>query len=223
GNDMLVQTLLDDLSQKGAFVYQNKEHMDLHSSGHGYQEDQKIMLNLVKPKFFIPVHGYQSFLYKHGQTAQKTGVPEKNVIITKKGSVIELTKHEWKKLPSIKATPVLVSGSGVGDIGNIVLNDRQQLANYGVVVIVTELDTEKRIVTNPPQVVTRGFVFVKNSTDLIKRIEAETLNIFNNEKIFFEEQEKIKEKISMVIRKILYDETQREPMILPILIENKKV
>lgn len=214
GNDMLVQMLIDDLSLKGAYVFHNKDYMDLHSGGHGHQEDQKLMINLVKPKFFMPVHGYQSFLIKHGQTAETVGIEEKNIIISKRGSVIAFTKDKWQKEPSVPANPVLVSGSGVGDIGSLVLNDRQQLANYGMVVLVINLDLATKKIKGEPEVLTRGFVFAKENKVLISRIKDTAVQTVKNTVVQKENVNELKEEISKRLRKLLYEETQREPMIL---------
>lgn len=216
GNDMTVQGLIDDLSQKGANVLHKAEIMDLHSSGHGYQEDQKLMINLVKPKFFIPIHGYPSFLHKHALTAMSVGMEKKNTIIPRRGFIIELDESGWKMTTQVKSNPILISGSGVGDIGDIILSDREQLANYGVVVIALSLDADKHRVKDL-QIVSRGFVFVKTHGELIDRAKSLVQGIMENEIKDYKNDREIRERISRTVRKLLYDETEREPMILPII------
>ncbi|MFQ5493166.1 MAG: ribonuclease J [Candidatus Dojkabacteria bacterium] len=218
GNDMMVQGLIDELSDRGAEVFHHADIMDLHASGHGYKEDQKLMINLVKPKYFIPVHGYTSFLTKHGNTAVKVGVKPENVIVSKRGDVIELDKDGWKKSKKVQATPILVSGSGVGDIGEIVLSDREQLANYGVVIIVIPVGTDGK--HGPLQVVSRGFVYVKESRELIGRIKSTAKKALEKDLKDLGNTKLIREKVSARVRKLLYDETQREPMILSIIVKS---
>jgi ribonuclease J len=219
GNDMLVQGLIDELSELGAIVFHQAEEMTLHSSGHGYQEDQKIMLNLAKPKFFIPVHGYPSFLHKHAQTAVTVGMQEKDIIISKRGDIISLTKTSWRKEGKVKATPVLVSGSGVGDIGNLVLEEREQLANYGVVVIAIQIDWNAKRIIGKPHIVSRGFIYVKDNLDMITRIENETEKVISElMQKDVKEVKQLKDEIIVRVDKILFAETEREPMILPIII-----
>lgn len=218
GNDMLVQTLVDDLSLKGAHVYHNADDMDLHSSGHGFQQDQMLMLNLVKPKYFIPVHGYQSFLFKHGQTAQKTGVPEKNVIIPKRGEVIHLSEKEWKIKGKVRSYPILVSGSGIGDIGNKVLNDRQQLAHNGVIIIVAHLDVKAKKLRTEPYINTKGFIYEKDSQDTLDSIINITKSTLEKNANMFDNIHGLKEKLTSVIRKEMYNLTERSPMVIPIFV-----
>lgn len=215
GNDMLVQGMIDEFSRQGAHVFHNAEIMDLHSSGHGYQEDQRLMINLVKPKFFMPVHGYPSFLYKHASIAQELGIPEKNTIIANRGDVIELDQNSWAKAGKVKAQPVLVSGSGVGDVGNVVLADREQLANYGVIVI--NLNIKDNLLNGNAHIVSRGFVYVKDNRAMMEKIasiaEAQTKEGLLQKK----DDKTIREGISSAVRKFVFGETQREPMILPLI------
>lgn len=215
GNDMLVQGLIDDLSEKGATVFHKAEIMDLHSSGHGYQEDQKLMINLVKPKYFIPVHGYPSFLHKHAQTAVSVGVDQKNTIIPKRGDIIELDQDGWKIGKHVKSNPVLVSGSGVGDIGEVVLSDREQLANYGVVVIYAGIDVAGKKATDV-QVISRGFVYVKTHKSLIDQIGDRAKHAIEKEVKDLSNEKELRDRVNRGVRKLLYDETEREPMILTV-------
>jgi len=216
GNDRAVQNLIDSITRRGAQVRQIEE-MDLFTSGHGYQEDQKIMLNLVKPKFFMPVHGYQYFLRAHGDTAKSVGVNESNIIISQRGSIIEgNNKSGFKITKKINCEPLLVSGSGVGDIGTVVLREREQLGSYGVVVITLLIDKFKKLV-NQPFVMTRGFVYVKNSQELLKEISIITEEIYNKASQNNNDVTFIREEISKDIGTLLYKETEREPMIISII------
>lgn len=219
GNDMLVQVLMDNLSMKGAFVFHHEMEldMDLHSSGHGYQEDQKLMLNLTKPQYFIPVHGFQSFLFKHGQTAQSVGIPEKNIILPTRGAIIELNSDGWQIEKFVKATPVLVSGSKVGDVGPVVLLDREQLANYGVVVINLQIDKASQQLRKPIEVISRGFVYVKESGELMQQITQTATNFFEKHKTLLTDEKRFRSDLTSEIKKLLYNETQREPLILLVM------
>ncbi len=213
GNDLEVQTMIDALSKKGAIVF-HKDIMDLHSSGHGFKEDQKLMINLVRPKYFIPIHGYQSFLFEHGRTAQELGIKKQHVILSENGDIIEIDRSSWDKVGRIKATPLLVSGLGVGDIGASVLSDREQLANYGIVFVVMVVDKKTKKLLNRPDIISRGFVYVKHNFDLIDSISDKVQAIYNQEITKASDLKSVKQKIQAEIRRLLYKETEREPMIL---------
>ncbi len=216
GNDRTVQNMVDQIMSKGASVRQT-EDLDLYTSGHGYQEDQKIMLNLVRPKFFMPVHGYQYFLRAHGDTARSTGVAENNVIISKKGSVIEGNVAQgFSIVKQFPCEPLLVSGSGVGDVGTVVLKEREQLASYGVVVIDLIVNKDKELVRDP-FVISRGFVYVKNSQELIKEIVDKTKEIYNAMKANYKEVAEVREVITADVSDLVFEETQREPMIITLI------
>ena len=223
GNDVPVQGLIDDLSIKGAYIFRESEDMDLHTSGHGHQEDQKIMLNLTKPQFFIPVHGYQSFLYKHAQTAQNVGMEEKNIIIPKNGQVIELLRHSYKITQTIRCTPVLVSGSGIGDIGEQVLKERQQLGNNGLVLIsmgILNNGTTRAI--NQVQIITKGFTFYKENTKLFDEIQDLAVDIVNKELVSNTETKEIRQIVIKTVSKYISRVIAREPMILILINEGLK-
>ncbi|MEP7103769.1 MAG: ribonuclease J [Candidatus Dojkabacteria bacterium] len=214
GNDRAVQNLVDAIMSKNALVKQS-EDLDLYTSGHGYQEDQKIMLNLVKPKFFIPVHGYQYFLRAHGETAKSVGIEERNIIIAKRGSVIEgNTAKGFKEIKKFPCEPLLVSGSGVGDVGTAVLKEREQLASYGVVVIDLLVNKERKLVRDP-LIISRGFVYVKNSQELIKEISVLVDATYNQ--LMKEDVQVVKDEISIKVSDLLFKETEREPMIITIV------
>jgi len=224
GNDMPVQGLIDDLSIKGAYIFRESEDMDLHTSGHGHQEDQKIMLNLTKPQFFIPIHGYQSFLYKHAQTAQNVGMEEKNIIIPKNGQVIELLRHSYKITQTIRCTPVLVSGSGIGDIGEQVLKERQQLGNNGLVLIsMGILNNGLTRAINQVQIITKGFTFYKENTKLFDEIQDLSVDIVNKELSSNTEIKEIKLIVIKTVSKYISKVMAREPMILILINEGQKL
>ncbi len=208
-----VQKMIDELSKKGARVF-HQDIMDLHTSGHGNQEDQKLMINLVKPKFFIPVHGYQSFLFEHARTAKALGIKESNIILPENGDVIEISKESWQKLTKIQSAPLLVSGLGVGDIGASVLSDREQLANYGIVFIVLVVDAKSKKLISRPVVLSRGFVYLKKSYDLIDSIRDDVKSLYEHEMRKKSDFNSVKKIIRQEVRHSLYKETEREPIIL---------
>lgn len=214
GNDKAVQNMIDKITSKGATIQQS-EHVDFFTSGHGYQEDQKIMMNLVKPKFFMPVHGYQYFLRAHGETAKSVGIPEKNIIIAKRGSIVEGdSKTGFKISKEFECEPLVVSGSVVGDVGATVLKEREQLASFGMVIVNMLLNEDKSL-KRDPHVVTKGFVYAKESQELIKEISnlAKKIYIDSDKKDFALVREEINDKIS----DFLFKATQREPIVLSII------
>ncbi len=217
GNDLVVQKMIDDLSTQGAKVF-HQGIMDLHAGGHGYQEDQKLMINLVKPKFFIPVHGYQSFLAEHARTAQSLGIPEKNTIVAKRGEEIILSQNSIRTGKKYKSKPVIVSGLGVGDIGQQVLKEREQLANYGIVLIFFDLDRKTLDLKAKPKVISKGFVFERNLHYLIEGIEREAEKSVKKHKDSVKKPEALFDKVERDIARYISKEIKREPMILPILI-----
>ncbi len=217
GNNVAVQTLIDAITSRGALVRQS-EDMDFFTSGHGYQEDQKIMLNLIKPKFFMPVHGYQYFLREHGRTAMQVGINEKNIIIAKRGNIIEgTTKDGFKITGQIKSLPLLVSGTGVGDVGSSVLAERQQLGNNGVIAIDIALDKNTKQIIGDIRIATRGFVYVKTSRDMLAEIteiaKKTTLTMVRKTLDVAAIKTELDTKISDFVRK----EIGRSPVILPLI------
>lgn len=176
GNNVAVQELLDAICQAGADVH-FAEGMELFTSGHGYQEDQKVMLNLIKPKQFMPVHGYQYFLRAHGRTAQLVGMKESQVIIPRRGQIIAGSNKEgFQIVGTVPAEPQLVSGLGVGDVGTTVLSERHQLGNHGVVVVQLVLESAKKKVWEL-ELSTKGFVYSKRNQELLDSLQKLAENV----------------------------------------------
>lgn len=220
GNDMDVQSMIDNLSIQGAIVYHRSDDMDLHTSGHGHQEDQKLMINLTKPKYFIPTHGFQSFLYKHAQTAMSVGIDEKHIIIPRSGDMLTFTKNGYSRsVKPIKHTPILISGTGVGDIGEIVLSERQQLGNNGVIIYSAIISRADKRVLETPVVITKGFTYFKDNTelfDILNNIGRELLDSLVAED---RSSKEIKEALKARFQKIVLQEIERDPVIIVILNE----
>ena len=219
GNETTVSKVIDELFHKGAEVIYDR-HTDLHVSGHASQEDQKLMLALTKPKFFIPVHGEYRMLCKHAELGRIMGVEPNNIVIAENGSVIELSRKSIKSVDIVPAGRVFVDGSGVGDVGSIVLRDRKHLAQDGMIVVVLALSGEDSSLISGPEIVTRGFIYEKESEDLIeemKRVIFESLESCRHQRIT--DWAGIKNKVRTNLTGYLYKTTKRSPMILPVIAE----
>ena len=166
GNEKGVSRTVDSLYKLGAEVIYEKE-MGIHVSGHASQEEIKLMHNLVRPKFFMPVHGEYRHLVKHKKLAIDLGMPKENIIIAENGSVVDLTAKSISITGKVPAGQVLIDGLGVGDVGNVVLRDRRQLSQDGILIVVVSIDHHDYTVVSGPDIVSRGFVYVKESEDLM--------------------------------------------------------
>lgn len=218
GNERAVSNNINNLLKYDAEVV-FKKVAGIHVSGHASKEEQKLMLNLIRPKYFMPVHGEYKMLKAHKETAIETGVPKSNVIMALNGSKIEVTKSGVKLKGKVNAGATLVDGLGVGDIGNIVLKDRQQLSQDGVVVFTYSVDKETGKLLAGPEVVTRGFVYSKDSDEMIKEvIEAIKVKIKDFE-IRNKDWNAVKNITKDIAAKYFYSRTKRNPIILPIVME----
>ncbi len=219
GNETTISKVIDELFHKGAEVIYDRQ-TDLHVSGHASQEEQKMLLALVKPKYFIPVHGEYRMLCKHANLAKIMGVEPKNVVIAENGSVIELNKKSIKATDTVPSGRVFVDGTGVGDVGSVVLRDRKHLAQDGMIVVVMALSGENAELISGPDIVTRGFVYEKESDDLItemKRVVNESLASCRHQKVT--DWATIKSRVKNNLTGYLYKTTRRSPMILPVITE----
>ncbi len=217
GNEKLVDKIVNELIKLGAEVLYEKMY-DVHVSGHACQEEQKIILGLVKPKFFIPLHGERKHLTKHAETARAMGVPKENILIPQNGAVIEITPKQMKQSESVTAGRVLVDGLGVGDVGSIVLRDRKHLSEDGVVIIALAMDNITREVVSGPEVISRGFVYVKESEELIKDANEVASDIL--EQCYIQnirDWNNIKNRLRDGVSKYFSETTGRSPMIIPII------
>lgn len=219
GNEKLVSRVINQLFKKGAeVIYQALS--DVHVSGHACQEELKLMHTLVKPKFFIPVHGEYRHLKQHGELAAKLGLPEANVIIADNGEVIEITRDSIKKNGSVISGQVFVDGLGVGDVGNIVLRDRKHLSQDGILTVVVTIEKESGSVIAGPDIISRGFVYVRESEDLMEEARIIVKDALREcEEKHITEWATIKANIKEALRSFLYEKTKRKPMILPIIME----
>ncbi|MBR5273181.1 MAG: ribonuclease J [Clostridia bacterium] len=219
GNEKMVSKVVNELMKLGAEVVYERIH-DIHVSGHACQEEQKLMLSLVKPKYFIPVHGEQKHLRKHAELAQGMGIPEKNVIIGDNGFVVEVKKSGIALVNTVPAGRVLVDGYGVGDVGSVVLRDRKHLAQDGIIVVVATVDQESGVVVAGPEVISRGFVYVKEAEHLIedaRRLASRILESYIGGG--YSDRNVMKNRIKDEVAKMMYERTKRSPMVLPIIMD----
>ena len=219
GNENTISKVIDELFHKGAEVIYDR-HTDLHVSGHASQEEQKMMLALTKPKFFIPVHGEYRMLCKHAELGRMMGVAPNNIVIAENGRVIELSRKSVKAEDSVPAGRVFVDGAGVGDVGSVVLRDRKHLAQDGMIVVVLALSGDDASLLAPPEIVTRGFIYEKESDGLMeemRRVINESLASCRHQRI--KDWAGIKNKVRTNLTGYLYKATKRSPMILPVITE----
>ena len=219
GNEKLVSRTIDHLYKLGADVIYEKSN-GVHVSGHASQEEIKLVHNLVRPKFFIPVHGEFRHLIKHANIAKSLGMPKENIVIAENGSVIELTKNSIGINGKVQAGKVLVDGLGVGDVGNIVLRDRRQLSQDGIMIVVVTIDKESCHVVSGPDIVSRGFVYVREAEGLMDEARDKVqLALEKCEENGISEWSAIKSTVRDSLGRFLYERTRRRPMILPIIME----
>lgn len=219
GNEKSVGRVINQLYQHGAKVIYERM-ADVHVSGHACKEELKLMLTLTKPRFFIPVHGEARHLYQHKELAEELGIPEEDIFVTEIGDVVELTRNKGRIAGSVTAGSVMVDGSGVGDIGNVVLRDRKLLSEDGIFTVVITLNKQTGALLAQPEILSRGFVYEKNSEELLK----ETRELVKAKAAQFEKNHRsnwssIKNDIRNSIKNYLYERTKRRPMVMPIIIE----
>ena len=219
GNEKAVSRIINELYRKGADVVYEKSE-GLHVSGHACQEELKIVHALCKPRFFIPVHGEQRHLQLHGRLATQLGLPAKNVRIGEVGSVFELSAKTCKLAGTVTAGKVFVDGSGVGDVGSVVLRDRKHLAQDGMIVVCLTLSSQDGGILSGPDIITRGFVYVKESEDLMEELRCVTLEaIERSSRKRMRDYTAVKAAIKNDLSGYLYKTTKRNPMILPVITE----
>ena len=219
GNEKLVSNVINDLMQIGAeVIYSALENV--HVSGHACQEEQKLIISLAKPKYFIPVHGEYRQLRAHVETAKEMGIPTENIFILENGKTLELNRKEAKITTSVPSGKILVDGLGVGDVGNIVLRDRQHLSQDGLIVIVMTMDGSTGEIVSGPDVVSRGFVYVRESETLmddVKRVIKQEVKTLEEEGV--RDWSTIKSTLKDDLRDYIFQRTKRNPTILPIIME----
>ena len=219
GNEKLVSKVIDDLMQIGAEVVYSSL-ADIHVSGHACQEEQKLMLSLVRPKFFLPVHGEYRQLMVHARTAVSLGIPPENIFIMNNGRIMEINENSAKMTGTVQSGRILVDGLGVGDVGNIVLKDRQHLSQDGLIIIVITMDSNTGEVLAGPDIISRGFVYVKESENLMDEVKRTVQReLYKCEEKGIKDWSSIKSALKDGLRDYVFAKTKRNPMILPIIME----
>ncbi|MDD3086420.1 MAG: ribonuclease J [Patescibacteria group bacterium] len=222
GNERSVNDVMDNLFREGARVIYQKL-MDVHTSGHAYQEDLKLMMGLIKPKFFIPIHGERHKLMVHAGLAQDVGIPEQNVLVSDNGQIIEFEGGKGavtnKRVP---ASYVMVDGLGVGDVGNIVLRDRKAMAEDGIFVVIVTVNHETGQIVTSPDIISRGFIYMRENENLVHKARAEIKRLFSKHSTDRKPRGDwglIKTKLREELGEFLHKETERRPMVIPVVIE----
>ena len=219
GNEKTVSRVVNELMKLGADVVYEKMY-EVHVSGHACQEELKMIMGIVKPKYFIPVHGELKHLRKHAGLALSMGIPKENILIADNGRVAEISKKALRCTSTVPAGRVFVDGYGVGDVGSVVLRDRKHLAQDGLVIVAVCIDRESGMIVSGPDVVTRGFVYVKESEELInaaREVAVEAIEAQTDGGYF--DWNSIKASIRDEISHLMYERTKRSPMILPVIME----
>ncbi len=221
GNERTVQIMKDEILRQGARIF-HYQMMDIHASGHARKEELKKMIKMMKPKFFMPVHGQYSMMVAHAEIAKSLGMKEKNIILAENGQQICISKKDWffekKRVP---ANYVMVDGLGIGDVGEVVLRDRKVLARDGIFVLIVVVDRQLGRVRKSPDIISRGFVYLRESKELLREVRKKTVSIVNKAigsgraVNWVHVKNQLKEKIGQ----FLFEKTQRRPMVLPVVIE----
>lgn len=219
GNDKLVSRVINELYKKGAeVIYKGIE--DVHVSGHAFREELKLMHALTHPKYFMPAHGEYRHLKHHSDLAQQMGMPKENIFILQDGDILGVNQEEAGIMGHVRAGNVLVDGIGVGDVGNIVLRDRKHLAEEGMLIVVAAIDLETLSIMSGPDIITRGFVYAKDSEELLKEVKAVATKELEMCLAYqMIEWYVLKARIKKEVESLLYEKTKRRPTVLPIIME----
>ena len=219
GNETMISRVIDELFHKGAEVIYDR-NTELHVSGHASQEEQKMVLALTKPKYFIPVHGEYRMLVKHAELGRLMGVKPQNIVIAENGKVIEISKKGIRCEETVQAGAVMLDGSGTGEVGSVVMRDRHRLAEDGMIVVVLPYSSDDRKLLSDPEIITRGFIYVKEAEammDELKRVTLESVAACEEQRVT--DWTAIKNRVKSNLSGYLYKTTRRSPMILPVISE----
>ncbi|MBU3934964.1 ribonuclease J, partial [Patescibacteria group bacterium] len=221
GNERTVQFLKDELYRQRVNVFHYKM-MDIHAGGHGQQQELAEMIRMMRPRFFMPIHGQYSMLFNHAELAHAQGIPEKNIVVAENGQVINLTPGKiFVERKTVESNYIMVDGLGVGDVGEIVLRDRQTLSQDGMFVIVAIIDRTTGKVRGSPDIISRGFVYLRESRQLLQETRKKVIEVVNRTAGAggAVNWSYVKDNVRNSIGDFLYTKTQRRPMILPVIIE----
>ncbi len=221
GNEKSVSRIIDRLFLLGAdVIYGSGKETGMHVSGHAYQEELKLMLSLMKPKYFIPIHGEYRMLEKHRQLAESVGVEKDHIFVLDNGDVVDIQRGKATQTRTLQAGTVFVDGSGIGDVGNTVLRDRKQLSEEGMLVIVMTLEKSNGQIIGHPKTVSRGFVYIRDSKELLDEVDElirQTIGHLNSAEGV--SKKRLKQEVRKAVENFLFERTKRKPVILPIVIE----
>jgi ribonuclease J len=214
GNEELVNRTINNLFRLGAEVFYD-ELLDVHVSGHGSQEELKLMLNMTRPKFFVPIHGEYRHLVLHARLAEEVGIPRQNIFVLESGQMLELDQDSAQIAGTVSDEYVLVDGLGVGDVTEVVLEDRRLLSRNGFLVVTLVIERGTGRILSGPEIVSRGFVYVRESEDLFERVRTEVLKAAKEggNRIL------LGNRIKDALTRFIYNETRRRPLILPVVME----
>jgi len=218
GNERMVNRTINNLFRQGAEVFY-QAIANVHVSGHAAQEEQKLMLSLLRPKFFLPIHGEYRQLVLHAKLAYSLGMPEEHILVAEDGDIVEVGENEFKMVGHITCGNVFVDGLGVGDIGQIVLRDRQVLAQDGILMVVLTIDKETGQPLAGPDIVSRGFVYMRDAEELLASAREQVLDSFIGLDGHVSDWSYLKDKIRHTLSEFLFEQTHRRPMILPVVME----
>jgi len=222
GNALSVSRTINKLYLKGVEVYTNTSLSDIHTTGHGSEEELKLMLRLIKPKYFMPFHGEYRMLKKHADIAVDCGIPKENTFVLGNGDVLSLYKGKIKQEGYIQAGDVYVDGNRIGEVSNAVMKDRKIMANDGIVIVIANIDTTNNKLLISPNITTRGFVLVNDNIELLKKLEEISGNAINSKLNSKTNYNEIKNEIINSLSPYIYETTGRRPIILPVIMDVKK-
>ncbi len=221
GNEKSVQVLRDNLARRGVNLYHYK-HLNIHSGGHAKQDELRETMEMVKPDFFMPIHGHYYMRSVNAKVAQDTGIKEENIVVGDNGQIVEITKDKIQLLnESVPTNYVMVDGLGVGDVGTVVLRDRQHLAEDGMFVVIAVINSKTGKVMGNPDIISRGFVYLRESKELLREVRNRTIKIVEKSTTGRHpiNEARVKENVRKQVGKFLFKKTERNPMVLPVIIE----
>ena len=219
GNEIYVSRVINQLYRCGAEVIYDAM-ADVHASGHAFQEELKLMHALVKPHYFIPVHGEYRMLWQHAELAESMGMPRENIILPENGQVIEMSADSVALSGIVPTGTILVDGLGIGDVGNVVLRDRKHLSQDGLIIVAMAFDRTNGVLVSGPDVISRGFVYVRENEDIIDGIRGVVRNVISSyDRIEGSDWPSIKNRIKDELRRFIFEKIKRNPMILPVIVD----
>ena len=219
GNEKFISRVINQLYRCGATVVY-EAMAEVHTSGHARQEELKLMHALVRPQYFIPVHGEYRMLWQHAELAESMGMNRKNIVIPEIGQVIEMTANSLSLGEQVPTGGVLVDGLGIGDVGNVVLRDRKHLSQDGLIIVVMAIDRDQGVLVSGPDIISRGFIYVRENEDIIENTREVVRSILLSAgKLDGEEWPALKNRIKDELHRFIYEKIKRNPMILPIIVE----